>query len=291
MPVTCLPFSAHGDGDNTQNTQNTDRIRRRSPRAAGPPPFPVQKPAPSAITDKMSKPVIHYFPIRGRAGELSGSLRARGAAALTPLSADQPPMARRCPRPCAPIANRRSRVPFVRPLTPRAPHHAPAEPAKLAYALKGVEFEVADVDYQQMKTDLDAYPFGQCPRCAACPGRPMRPAEAAEAPFLAQHSLTPGAGAARSRARCPRVQAGGRGRRCQPEQHDPQVRRRLHAAFAADCRARCCPPAAGSARNAPQRAPRQPGRLSCAPCSAPASAPGTSRASWICTVLAPPRPP
>jgi hypothetical protein len=28
-----------------------------------------------------------------------------------------------------------------------------------------VEFEVADVDYQQMKTDLDAYPFGQCPRC------------------------------------------------------------------------------------------------------------------------------
>lgn len=45
-------------------------------------------------------------------------------------------------------------------------HRGRAEVLKLALASKSVEFEVADVDYNQMKTDLKTYRFGQCPRYA-----------------------------------------------------------------------------------------------------------------------------
>lgn len=39
-----------------------------------------------------------------------------------------------------------------------------AEVIKLLCAAKGVQFEMKDVDYEQMKTDRAQYPFGQCPR-------------------------------------------------------------------------------------------------------------------------------
>ncbi len=35
---------------------------------------------------------------------------------------------------------------------------------KLECAVAGLEYELRDVDYQAMKTDRKAYPFGQCPR-------------------------------------------------------------------------------------------------------------------------------
>eukprot|EP00878_Enallax_costatus_P026863 GHUV01028867.1.p1 GENE.GHUV01028867.1~~GHUV01028867.1.p1 ORF type:complete len:179 (+),score=25.99 GHUV01028867.1:2-538(+) len=38
------------------------------------------------------------------------------------------------------------------------------EVLKLLCAAKGIEFEVKDFDYQQMKSDRQQYPFGQCPR-------------------------------------------------------------------------------------------------------------------------------
>lgn len=38
------------------------------------------------------------------------------------------------------------------------------EPIKLALAAKGVDFDVAPVDYQEMKANIDLYPFAQCPR-------------------------------------------------------------------------------------------------------------------------------
>jgi hypothetical protein len=40
------------------------------------------------------------------------------------------------------------------------------EVIRLALAYKGIELEEKAVDYQAMKTDLAAYPFGQCPRCS-----------------------------------------------------------------------------------------------------------------------------
>ena len=40
-----------------------------------------------------------------------------------------------------------------------------AEPIKIALAAKGVEFDVKPVDYQQMKSDLQQFPFAQVPRC------------------------------------------------------------------------------------------------------------------------------
>jgi hypothetical protein len=60
-----------------------------------------------------------------------------------------------------------TKLPMLEMVRDRDAELAPAraEPAKLAYALNDVEFDVVDVDYQQMKSDMDAYPFGQCPRC------------------------------------------------------------------------------------------------------------------------------
>ena len=46
-----------------------------------------------------------------------------------------------------------------------------AEPVKLALAAKGIDFEVCDVDYAEMKADNVKYPFHQCPRCAAAGSR------------------------------------------------------------------------------------------------------------------------
>jgi glutathione S-transferase len=35
---------------------------------------------------------------------------------------------------------------------------------KLICSAKNISFEVVDVDFQNMKVDRAAYPFGQCPR-------------------------------------------------------------------------------------------------------------------------------
>ena len=38
------------------------------------------------------------------------------------------------------------------------------EVVRLAFALKGVDFNIVPVDFMAMKSDATAYPFGQCPR-------------------------------------------------------------------------------------------------------------------------------
>ena len=54
---------------------------------------------------------------------------------------------------------------------PACLHAGRAEPVKLALAAKGIDFEVCDVDYAEMKADNVKYPFHQCPRCAAAGSR------------------------------------------------------------------------------------------------------------------------
>jgi hypothetical protein len=39
-----------------------------------------------------------------------------------------------------------------------------AEVIKLICSAKNIPFEIVDVDFQNMKVDRAAYPFGQCPR-------------------------------------------------------------------------------------------------------------------------------
>lgn len=54
-------------------------------------------------------------------------------------------------------------------------HRGRAEVVKLICSAKNVPFEVVDVDFQDMKTDRPAYPFGQCEWCCSCLRVPCEP--------------------------------------------------------------------------------------------------------------------
>ncbi|EFN58174.1 hypothetical protein CHLNCDRAFT_57035 [Chlorella variabilis] len=56
-------------------------------------------------------------------------------------------------------------VPAMKPTVFYFPFRGRAEPIRLALAAKlGVEFEVQGIDYGEMKSNLELYPFAQCPR-------------------------------------------------------------------------------------------------------------------------------